>query len=411
MGFENSSGSKKGDSPIESILYCEFHPTTGPMIVYQTPPGYVTKEQFDSLSNYLIPKLELERRLQTVNALGLKIIGYPIGIDDSKYPRNRLIFNVCFVCRPHLRTFHYEPLVKKLNNYFEDLERECQFLSEIDNRNKIPDILEDIRVKLNEFKVCRLEMTSSTTINLKVVNVHPDPEEVHDEQVPLLLVTRNLLRPSRWDLTTQQIIPYIDGYRHISRIATEADVEVSLVKACIQNMIYYGIVKLIPIFQYSNSYLPTQRLVELYENEKLRQDCIEYVAKTTNSPDMLPSFRSIFRMLCGMNYGITIRDLCFQFNPSSLNIDEKRLIRFALMEGLIRRIHRYPVHIPDEGENSSTCQDQCTQLSTISKLNMNLFDGDHNYDQICCKVTKQNLSVKELNEEVEKCDDILLIYK
>lgn len=400
INMDVDSKDNKLDSPIESIIYCEFHTTAGPMIVNQVPPGHVTKEQFDSLSNYLIPKPELERRLQTVNALGLKIIGYPIGIDDARYSRNRLIFNVCFVCRPNMRTFHYEPLVKKLNRYFEDLELECRFLSDPESRNKMPSILEDIRSKLNEFKVCRLEMTSSTTINLKVVRVHPDPEEVHDEQVPLLLVTRNLLKPNRWDLTTQQIIPYIDGYRHISRIAIEADVEVSLVKACIQNMIYYGIVKLIPIFQYSNSYLPTQRLVELHESEQLRQECIKSVAKLS---DMLPSFRSIFRMFCSMNYGITIRDLCSHYNPSSLNIDEKKLVRFGLMKGIIRRIQRYPVLIED-------C-DSSFGPSSISRANLNLFDGDHSYDQICCKIAKQNLSIKDLNEDVERRDDILLINK
>lgn len=402
--MNTDGGANKVDSPIESIVYCEFHTTAGPMIVHQVPAGYVTKEQFDSLSNYLIPKPQLERRLQTVNALGLKIIGYPIGINHSRYLRNRLIFNVCFVCQPHMRTFHYEPLVKKLNKYFENLELECQFLSNAESRDKIPDILEDVRTKLNELKSCKIEMTSSTTINLKILKVHPDPEEVMEEQVPLLLITRHFLRPNRWDLTTQQIIPYIDGYRHISRIATEADVEVSLVKACIQNMIYYGIVKLIPIFQYSNSYLPTQRLVELYEDEQLRQECIKNVARVTGAPEMLPDFRSIFRIFCSMNYGITVRDLCLQINPSNLNIDEKKLIRFGLMKGLIRRVHRYPVLVDRESSNNIS-------VSPTSTLNLNLFDGDHNYDQICCKVARQNLSVKELNDDVERRDDILLIHK
>lgn len=171
--MDSKNNANKIDSPIESILYCEFHTTAGPMIVYQMPQGYVTKEQFDSISNYLIPKPEFERRLQTVNALGLKVIGYPIGIDHSRYPRNRLIFNVCFVCRPHLRTFHYEPLVRKLNRYFEELELECQFLSSPTSRERLPTILEDIRVKLNEYKACRMDMTSSTTINLKIVKFTP----------------------------------------------------------------------------------------------------------------------------------------------------------------------------------------------------------------------------------------------
>jgi hypothetical protein len=107
-----------------------------------------------------------------------------------------------------------------------------------------------------------------------------------------------------------------------------------------------------------------------------------------------------------MNYGITIRDLCLHFNPNSLNIDEKRLIRFGLMKGLIRRIHRYPILM----EGGEPCEVN-TVPSPISCINKNLFDGDHNYDQICCKVAKQNLSVKELNDDVERRDDILLIHK
>lgn len=34
-----------------------------------------------------------------------------------------------------------------------------------------------------------------------------------------------------------QILPYIDGFRHVAKIAVEADVEVSLVKECIRNML------------------------------------------------------------------------------------------------------------------------------------------------------------------------------
>jgi hypothetical protein len=33
-----------------------------------------------------------------------------------------------------------------------------------------------------------------------------------------------------------QVLPYIDGFNHIARIAAEADVENNLVKACVQNL-------------------------------------------------------------------------------------------------------------------------------------------------------------------------------
>lgn len=395
----------KKDSPIKNILYCEFDSRAGPVIVHQVPSTHVSKEQFDSLRNYLIPKPELERRLCTVNALGLKIIGYPIGIDSSRYSRNRFIFNICFVCFPNLRTFHYEPIVKKLNRYFEDLELECHFLSLNHNRSRIPNILEEIRINLNDHKVCRIEMTPSTTINLKMVNVHPDPEDVMEELVPFLLVPKSVLKPSRWDLTTQQIIPYIDGYKHIDRIATEADVEVSLVKACVQNMIYYGFVKLIPIFQYSNCYLPTQKLVELYSDEGIRQECIEAVRRSKIPSEEAPKFKTIFRIFCSMNYGITVRDLCLQYNLHTHNIDEKELIRFGLLKGLVRRVHRYPILVTNANGNDNQ------SLSASSKIVIDLFDGNYNLDQICCEAARMNSSVKELNDDVERREDILCINK
>jgi len=33
-----------------------------------------------------------------------------------------------------------------------------------------------------------------------------------------------------------QVLPYIDGFNHVAKIAAEADVENNLVKACVQNL-------------------------------------------------------------------------------------------------------------------------------------------------------------------------------
>ncbi|CAG2120142.1 unnamed protein product, partial [Medioppia subpectinata] len=182
--------------------------------------------------------------------------------------------------------------------------------------------------QLNANRVCNIEVSPSTTIYLKVARVQPDPQHVQDYHVPVLQFP---VTPNQWDLTTQQILPYIDGIRHISRIALEADVEMSLVKACVQNMIYYGIITLIPIFQYSNVYLTTPRLVHLAENISLQDECIRFVSKQESQP--LATFRSIFQLYCHMCPGMTVKDLCMKFNPSAHGIDEKALIKFGLMKG------------------------------------------------------------------------------
>lgn len=52
------------------------------------------------------------------NALGYKIVGYPVQIHNQRYARNAFYFNLCFVCDSWARTIQYEPVVKKLSEYF-----------------------------------------------------------------------------------------------------------------------------------------------------------------------------------------------------------------------------------------------------------------------------------------------------
>lgn len=56
--------------------------------------------------------------------------------------------------------------------------------------------------------------------------------------MPVFICNKDALTSSEWDITTQQILPYIDGFNHVQRIAGEADVEISLVRMCIQDMVY-----------------------------------------------------------------------------------------------------------------------------------------------------------------------------
>ena len=54
-----------------------------------------------------------------------------------------------------------------------------------------------------------------------------------------------------WDMATTQLLPYIDGFRHVAKIAADSDVDVNIVKVCVQNLVYYDVIKIISIFQVS----------------------------------------------------------------------------------------------------------------------------------------------------------------
>lgn len=88
-----------------------------------------------------------------------------------------------------------------------------------------------------------------------------------DHQVPVFIKE---LPEEQWDLTTQQVTPFIDGLNHVARISALSDVDNNLVKACVQNLVYYGVVALVPLFQYGNVYCTTPKLKLLAQDVDLQ---------------------------------------------------------------------------------------------------------------------------------------------
>lgn len=382
------------ESEILSILYCEFHSTHGPKIIHQDPVNYIKPDIFQSLSAYIIPKTGLQMQLMTVNSLGYKIIGFPVGIENPRFERNRYIFNLCFVCEASKRTVQYEPLVRKLARYLTQLESECEFLTKMKN-DTMEVMLRQIRTQLNENNSCSYTVTASTKIHLKVVNVHSDPREVLDHEVPILSES---IITSEWDLTTQQLIPYIDGYRHIAKISADAAVEVSLVKACIQNMIYYGLVSLIPIFSYSSTYVATPKLPELLSNRQLQIECIDSVrASTLEAHNVGPNFKVIFGVYCSFKHGYTVKDISINCNVEALGIDIRSVVKFGVLHGLLRKIDTYPILTTTEPANIH-----------LQRSAYQFFDGNNSYDSICTKTLK---SYRDLDALVKKHQGVIAIKK
>ncbi|XP_046384502.1 GATOR complex protein NPRL2 [Ischnura elegans] len=337
------------EGPIRCIFLCEFHPVAGPKITCQVPADYVSKENFDAVSVYIIPKAQLQRSILTVTVLGKKITGFPISIDNPKYARNAFYFNLCFVFDSWARTVHFEPVVKKLSEFLVTLEMESGFLSNDNCKVNLPNILQTILQELNRRKMCTVVVGSSTT-HLKVVRVSRDPTPVDDHQVPCLTAVHKSYCRDQWDLTTQQVIPFIDGFNHVAKIAAEADVENNLVKSCIQNLLYYGVVRMISIFRYSAEYATTPKLRELLENIGFQKECMKYVAKSSS---VLPSLRDILAVYGGFRRGVTVRELCVRLQSHLHNLDMRKLVQFGVLSGVLRRIHEYPVVLLEECASST----------------------------------------------------------
>ncbi|CAB3382742.1 Hypothetical predicted protein [Cloeon dipterum] len=386
------------EGPIRCIFFSEFHPTAGPKISCQVPEDYISKEVFDAVSVYIIPKQQLQRSILTVNVLGHKITGFPINIPNKKYARNAFYFNLCFVCDAWARTVQYEGVVKKLAEYLMMMELESNFLSnelQLAPENcKLPSILQQILFDLNSKKSCTIT-EGTTNMHLKVVKVASDPPAILDHQVPIFTVNVQNFTKEMWDLTTQQVLPFINGFNHVAKIAAEADVESNLVKACVQNLVYYGVVQLIPIFQYSNVYCTTPALQKLSDDAHSQEECLKYVARSESN---LPALRDVFNMYCNMTHGTTLKDLCLRLNPYTLKIDEQKLVQYGLLQGYIRRINKIPVH-----SGNTHGSEPPTAMTLQQHLN-----GVNSYDEICCL---SGLSAAQLDQIVDSDPTVFIIWK
>ncbi|KAI5644812.1 nitrogen permease regulator 2 domain-containing protein [Phthorimaea operculella] len=381
------------EGPIRCIFLGEFHPVAGPKIACQFPEDYISKEVFDSISAYIIPKPQIQKCTMTINALGHKIVGYPIRIDNARYERNVYLFNLCFVCDSWSKTVQYEPVVKKLGEHLTIMEEDTSFVS--GGSSKLPTLLAHLLHDLNTHRKATL-VEGDTVMHLKVLEVRKDPPAVHDHDVPVLLASAGLPRPGRpprtvppegaepvqsqehldledeepfevdldadWDLTTRQLLPFINGYNHVSKIAADTNVEKTLVKSCVQNLVYYGVVTLIP-----------------------------------------PTMPDILEILCALQQGTTLRAVCERFaNTSLAGYDIRRLVVFAQLHGLIKCLKGYPVYIRSP-----------PRMNGFNRVDMNLgirrlFTGRHCTDEICCLA---RVDLPTLERIIEDDPNVAIIWR
>lgn len=381
---------------LKSVIYCEFDTQMGPQIAYQFPNNFITKEQMDIIAPWIITKHVFHGHLISFKAFSFTFMGYPVVIEDNKYSRNALFFNVVFVFNGDYDAEEYEPVVKKLANYLMVLEKEGSYLSSEETKSNIPDVLKKIFEDLSVNGECTIPINYCNTIYLKVIRLPKQPPVVKDHDVPVLLWTKAAIASKLWDLTADRILPYIDGFNHVQKIALVADVDLSIVRSAIQTLLFHGVVELIPIFLYSNSYSVKPEIVHLPKNKTMQTECVAYVAKDSSNP---PNFRDVFMLYCALGPGISVEALCNRHEPSALGIDEQKLIQYGLIKKFIHKLNKYPILLTSDqsrwGEKSKW------------------LTGQYNYDEISCKSLSANdpFQHDDINRETENDPYVVHVLK
>uniref|UniRef100_A0A1B0D8Y3 Nitrogen permease regulator 2-like protein n=1 Tax=Phlebotomus papatasi TaxID=29031 RepID=A0A1B0D8Y3_PHLPP len=380
---------------VQCIFLCEFHTIAGPRITIQVPSDYVSKDVFQTVSRYIIPKVQqLQRTFICLNAFH---------------------FNVCFVFASTTRTVAFEPVVRKLTEYLIDLELSSKLLSHVadgDLFSCLQNLLTRVRNDINSNGVCLLQ-EGSTTIPLCVTA--PECGEaaagvvVGPHHAPIILPAFHTYARDQWDLTTLRLLPYITGFNHISRISALADVALDLVRECIRHLVALGVALLVPLFQYSNMYRPTPKLAKLAKCLALQKRCVAQCSKLPARCDV----RDVFRMFASMAHGATYGEICVRFNPAALNINDRQMVLFGLVEGLIRTVHRYPVSIrretlSEEGRSSRPLPRALPSAHTGSHRPTLPFTGFKCTHEICCSA---GISSHQLHAILERDQACVVLYR
>ncbi|CAG8499748.1 2654_t:CDS:2 [Diversispora eburnea] len=354
---------------LVSIFYSVFDATRGPKVVFEVPEGSIIPREgttpiidFDSISEYVIPKTQLCGHLVVICTDSYKVMGFPVLIEDMKYEnsmRSKFMFNLSFVFDRGADTSSYEPVVRKVARVLQTLEIESGFLYDKETKDFMYNIIEQLLEDLNSYCECQIPITPcNTSINLKLFPTYRNPSPVYDYQVPICTVNLKLLMDDNWDITMKKIATRINGIHHVKKIAELADVDYILAR----------------------KFKP--EITKVIEDETIQRECLSYVRKKGTIP---PPFAKLFSLYCLLKLGLTLKQWINDNKEiSALNIDIRRFISFGVIKGFIYRVHKYPI-LP---ENYNP------QNPTIAKLR-GFLNGKHHYDEIC---SMEGCSVRELDE-------------
>lgn len=307
--------------------------------------------KFEDISRYVIPPRALCGRLVTCTTRRHQIIGFPVELENRKrYERNFFRYNVCFVFERTADLSCYEPIVRKIGRVLTTCEEESCFLTSPETSHKIHAILEQLYEDLNSYSETSIPIDKFNSIELKIFPFYPNPPEVHDWSVPIALINLKKRIEANWDLTMAKICSHIDGTNHVSRIAYLADCDLDLTRKAIQHLLFYQVIMMIDIFQFSNMYTLCRSVSWLADEAHVRDECGPYVTKPDHDISEWPDLLHLYSRL---KPGLTVFDWMHEYDTDKHGIDPRRFVSFGVIKGFLRRVHRWPVLLASPGQEKN----------------------------------------------------------
>lgn len=399
---------------LKCVFFAELDNKLGPKVTFQYPDGYLDPKEFDMMSDYIVTDEDLCHRFVHLSALEKVFVGFPVRMESKKYHRNFLLFNLGLVLDQGADASKYEPLIRKLARIIKVLELESEFIFHQGKKQRLKSIVQAMFLKLTTEGEASIWFDPSNRITLKLFSTSSIPPNIEEFDVPVKIKDFQLMPVGFWDLTMQQVIPFVDGHRHVREIAEQSSVDVELVMECIRQLIYFGCIAIVDIFQFCNVYRvdDPERLDLLISSEEFRDLAVSCIS-LRKDVDKCALLELVFGFYCRFSKGVSVENLV-NANHSLIelfSIDPRELVQFATLNKILKRVHVYPMLLSNEVKErhtrtsmSFTPFDVTTRLMPNEQmLNVALLDGKHCLDKICCVTQKSQKEVMHLLSTFKHC--------
>ena len=424
------------------VIVSEFHVVRGPRVLFAAPEDALPSDWFVRVKEFLIPRPELFGEVVNVGVPGhgLRVLSLAVNIEGEHYPRNNLLFSIAFLFNPRADTGPFRPLLAKLAAFVTGLEKESAFVSRHTNmlveegepvggggaasssggvqalqasvretEEPLRALIDSVFVQLRECGSANVTVDDHNSLFLSLdVTIHSlSPKRIKLWDVPLLVAE---LPPApilnEWGLALLAVLPFVDGFNHVKRIAHLANMDVGLARAACSALVAAGYAAILDIFKFSNVYTVTPAYDALYEpSSSLMAEARRALAPPGAIP---PSRKTVLDLYADMVAPVTLSEFCLSHDLEEARVDILVLVRFGVLHGILRRVHRYvlsletPVDlesVPDgtlssvtttmspakaklaspretDGDRQGIPQERLAELYALA-------DGTHCYDEVC----------------------------
>eukprot|EP01064_Diplonema_japonicum_P018211 TRINITY_DN2689_c0_g1_i4.p1 TRINITY_DN2689_c0_g1~~TRINITY_DN2689_c0_g1_i4.p1 ORF type:complete len:484 (+),score=135.32 TRINITY_DN2689_c0_g1_i4:722-2173(+) len=314
-----------------------------------------TAQDLGLYGTYLIPHEALSGHISTWTHGLHTFLSYPTTFQDPKYFRNVYRSNLIFVF-PSTGSDHvaYHSVIRRVSQAFQMLERDFEWVSrqsrtatlapktrdppDMPTPNKevkrdeeglgsstsyedmmavdeeprgvvdmlsITDVLQLLVDGLNERNEVVIPFDKNGVIlTFKVFARIPDPVEVNTWDVPILLHKPSQDEISDWDLSLQMIVPILSdqrfGNRTVAVIAHALSMSPATCCFAVRHLVYFGYVRTIDIFQYSNYYTLVPHSFAVLASGTVDSYALRFVSCDASDPVSQVSLTNFYQSF-GMN--------------------------------------------------------------------------------------------------------------